>query len=128
MEFRTRQEVKAWNKVMAAKEDKSIKVTMNDVALVERVVHRTWKAMEPKRVVEELPCADLEGAKMFAEVYGFKYEVKQKDGGAVYYMNADDINKKASSRSCFDRLSEDAYAVAIKQDRGFVLRMVRFER
>lgn len=66
-----------------------------------------------KTVIEQLPVADLNGAKTFAEVYGYKFEVKY-DNGAVYYKNANDIGK-------FDGSLQTTWAVAVPTVDGFKL-------
>ena len=73
-----------------------------------------WKTH--KRVVEELPAADLDGAKMFAEIFGYKYQLK-KGTGAIYYKNANDIGRD------IERLAEEDIAIAYPKGNGFILRM-----
>ena len=83
----------------------------NAAAACRRDIAKFWATH--KEVVEELPCADLNGAKMFAEAFGYKYEVKMH-GGAVYYKNADDIGT-------FTNTLSSKWACAVPSKSGFTL-------
>lgn len=74
--------------------------------------------------VEELPVADLEAAKIFADVYGYKYTVKQPNG-AIHYKNANDISRKDVKNYAeslkYGGLPSDDYAVTVKTANGYKL-------
>lgn len=97
---------------------------LKEIARLEKAIRNAKRnyAEHHKRVVEELPCADMTACKMFAEIYGFKYQA-----GNNFYKDLDDINFNARNKGgVFNyTLPEDKVAVAIPSGNGFILRIVR---
>ena len=75
-------------------------------------INKYWETH--KEVVEELPVADLKGAKIYADVFGYSYEVKMNNGVAVYYKNANDVG-------AFNNKLSEKWAVAVPKKSGYNL-------